>query len=553
MSLRKEPISEIPEDTRRVAQALYPKGKNRWVTLRDELGPIYTDDDFADLFSHTGQPGKAPWRLALVMVMQYAESLTDEETETAVCSRIDWKYALSLSLEDRGFDASVLSEFRSRLIRGEAELRLLDKLLKLCQKKKLLREKGRQRTDSTQVIASARQLSRLENVGETMRQALDTLAVSAPEWLLTVVEPEWAERYRGRMDGFRLPKGEKERLELGAQIGRDGDRLLTALWEAPTLSQWRFCPAVETLRAVWVQQYAPTPEGPVWREAQKHGLAPAPVGIRSPHDPEARYSEKRDEGWVGYQVHLTETCDKGLPHLITQVETTIAPVPDSEALPLIQADLARRGLTPKEQINDAGYVTARRLVESEQIGVTLCGPPREDSSWQARQQKGYAAADFRFDWERKEAICPGGQRSSSWQETQDGQGKELVKIKYAVSTCRPCGQREQCTKIDRRILTIQPRAETEALEKARLRAQTPEYKKLYALRAGIEGTISQGVRRSGLRVARYVGLAKTHLQHLLTAVALNVIRLVNWLTGVEPAQTRRSAFVSLMKTAPLPG
>lgn len=551
MSLHIQPIPDVPEETRRVARAAFPKG-NRWVSLRDELGTVYTDEDFADLFPERGQPAAAPWRLALASVMQYAEGLSDEQAENALRSRIDWKYALCLPLEHPGFDASVLSEFRTRLLSGGAEARLLDKLLTQCREQKWIKERGKQRTDSTHVLAGIRQLNRLENVGETMRNTLNVLAVVVPDWLCAQAQPEWVERYKDRMDAYRLPKSESQRLALAEAIGRDGDRLLAAVYAEASPNWLRQLPAVSTLRQVWVQQYFPTANGPIWRRSEEHGLSSAPVGIRSPHDPQARYSEKRESSWVGYKVHLTETCDEDLPHLITQVETTIAPVPDSEALPKIQQDLAQRELLPSQQIADAGYVTARLLVSSQQQQVELCGPPRADSAWQAQAGAGFAAADFSFDWEQQQAICPSGQTSSSWQETTDRYGKGQVKIKFAVTTCRPCAQRAQCTKIDRRILTIQPQAETRALEQARQREQTKEYAKLYAQRAGIEGTLSQGVRRCGLRTARYVGLAKTHLQHLLSAVAINVVRLGNWLADIPLAKTRQTAFVKLMRAEPLP-
>lgn len=551
MSLQIESIPDVPEETRRVAQAAFPKG-NRWIWMRDELGAIYTDEDFADLFPQRGQPASAPWRLALVMIMQYAEGYSDEEAATAMRSRIDWKYALSLPLEDPGLDASVLSEFRQRLIAGGAEARLLEKILHLCRERKWLRDRGKQRTDSTHVLAAIRQLNRLENVGETMRRALNTLAVIEPEWLLTQAQPEWVDRYKDRMDDYRLPKKQSERLALAETIGRDGEQLLSAIYDESAPEYLRQLLIVKTLGRVWLEQYFPTENGLVWRTDKEHGLSPAPVGIRSPHDPEARYSEKRSTKWVGYKGHLTETCDEESPRLITQVETTLATEPDSEALPKIQADLAQRELLPSQHLADAGYVTAEQLINSRQRQVELCGPPRQDSAWQARAGEGFAAANFSFDWERQQARCPAGQLSSSWDNAIDSKGKEQVKIKFAVTTCRPCDHREQCTKIDRRILTIRPEAEFRALEEARQRVHTKPYAKLYAQRAGVEGTISQTVRQSGLRQARYIGLAKTHLQFLLTAAATNIVRLINWVNDVPLARTRRSAFVKLMMPEPLP-
>ena len=185
MSLRPEPIDSIPEHTVRVARAAFPKG-NPYLSLRDEMGSIFQDDDFRDLYAHEGQPGLSPWRLAWVTIMQFRETLPDRQAADAVRARIDWKYLLGLELEDPGFDFSVLSEFRHRLLAGSAEERLLDKLLEQCQAQGLLKSRGQQRTDSTHVLAAIRVLNRLELVGETLRAALNELACEAPEWLQRV-------------------------------------------------------------------------------------------------------------------------------------------------------------------------------------------------------------------------------------------------------------------------------------------------------------------------------------------------------------------------------
>src|ERR687894_255351 len=151
MSLKPTPIGPVPELTAYVAHAAFPKG-NPYLRLRDELGAIIRDDDFADLFPRRGQPALAPWRLALVTVLQFREGLSDRRAADAVRSRIDWKYLLGLELTDPGFDASVLSEFRSRLLAGEAEERLLERLLARCRVLGLLKSRGRQRTDATHVL-----------------------------------------------------------------------------------------------------------------------------------------------------------------------------------------------------------------------------------------------------------------------------------------------------------------------------------------------------------------------------------------------------------------
>src|SRR6266566_2373173 len=167
MSLKSSPIPPVPEVTACVARAAFPRG-NALMQLRDTLGTIYTDEHFVDLFPTHGQPALAPWRLALVTVFQFMEGLTDRQAADAVRDRLAWKYALSLELCDPGFDHTVLSEFRSRLVEGNAELRLLDLLLAQCGEGGWLKARGRQRTDSTHVLARIRALNRTLCVAQTM-------------------------------------------------------------------------------------------------------------------------------------------------------------------------------------------------------------------------------------------------------------------------------------------------------------------------------------------------------------------------------------------------
>ena len=162
MCLRPHPVELVPEETARVARAAFPKG-NTYLRIRDEIGPVFEDEEFAALFPARGKPAFSPWRLALVTVMQFAEGLSDRQAADAVRARIDWRYALSLELEDPGFDASVLCEFRCRLVENGADDLPFDLLLeRLREERGLLKARGRQRTDSTHVLAAIRNLNRLE-------------------------------------------------------------------------------------------------------------------------------------------------------------------------------------------------------------------------------------------------------------------------------------------------------------------------------------------------------------------------------------------------------
>jgi len=286
-----------------------------------------------------------------------------------------------------------------------------------------------------------------------------------------------------------------------------------------------------------------------WRSADD--LPPAPLLISSPYDPEARYGKKRDTEWTGYKVHLSETCDTTTPHVITNVETTLAPTTDFEMTGTIHDHLAARDLLPAEHYLDAGYLTADHLVTSRAgRGIDLIGPVPEDNSWQAKAQQGFDAACFALDWDARQATCPDGRTSAQWMERLDRHGHAVVHIRFARADCQACPLRQRCTQAatEPRALMIRARAQYEALQAARQRQTTETFKRQYAARAGVEGTISQGVHESDLRRARYVGLAKTHLQHVLTAAGLNVLRVGAWLDERPLAPTRRSAFAALAAT-----
>ena len=185
MSLHPHAQYPIPEETYRIARAAFPKGCLAMHVV-EALGSIYQDEQFAALFATRGQPALSPARLALVLVLQFVEGLSDRQAAEAVRSRIDWKYALGLELTHPGFDFSALSEFRTRLLTRQAEQELLDTVLRKLQEIGVLQKRGRQRTDSTHVLAAVRVLNRLERVGETLRAALNALAVVAPAWLQTL-------------------------------------------------------------------------------------------------------------------------------------------------------------------------------------------------------------------------------------------------------------------------------------------------------------------------------------------------------------------------------
>ena len=539
----------IPDATAQAAQHAFPKG-NLYMTMRDVIGPIFTNPDFVDLYHARGRPAEAPARLALVLVMMEIEQLSDAQAAEAVRARIDWKYALALELDDPGFDASILPDFRTRLLLHGAEERLLTLLLDTLVDAGLLKARTRQRSDSTHVLANIRTLTRLTLVAETMRHALNDLARAAPDWLRTQIAPAWADRYAVRVEEYRLPKDEKARQALVQAIGQDGFELLTALHAPITPPDLQLRPAIQSLRAVWLQQYY-GPHDVRWRV--QADLPPHAQLITSPYDVEARFASKRETSWTGYKVHLTETCDDDTPHLITNVETTPATTNDVCTTETIHTHLAERDLLPREHLLDSGYVAADLLVTSQQDHqVDLVGPVLSDNSWQARQADGLDVSCFAIDWDRQSVTCPAGKSSVRWTPGHDdqGDGQAIVAIQFDHKDCRACPLRPRCTqaKDGPRTMKLRPRDQHEALHVARKRQTTEAFKQLYAARAGIEGTLSQGVRAFGLRHTKYIGQAKTHLQHILIAIAINIVRVVAWIWEIPRATTRLSPFVRLVAT-----
>jgi len=526
--------------------------------LRAEFGTLYNDHLFLDLYPVQGRPVEVPpWRLALVLVMQYIEGLTDRQAADAVRRCMDWKYALSLALHDSGFDFTLLHDFRQRLLDNDGAQRLLDPFLTACKASGLIKARGTQRTDSTHVLAAIRTINRLECVLEAMRLVLNRLASVDPDWVRVTMPSDWYERYGPRAETARLPKEATQRQALAEQIGQDGYALLEHVFTPDTPPQLRTLPAVEVLRQIWIQQfYRNTLAGATvlrWRTSDE--APPATLLIQSPYDVEARYGSKRDTTWIGYKVHVSETCDDDRPDLITHVLTTAATLPDSVMGPTIQQALADRDLLPHTHLLDSGYVDSDLLVSAHtRHAIDVVGPPFGSYSRQYKAGQGYDVQAFVIDWEREQARCPQGHTSVKWTAGRNMNDDPVLRIRFDKATCRGCPVRGACTWANEapRQLTVRPQAQHGALQTARQRQTTDAFKAQYALRAGVESCISQGTRRFGLRRSRYIGLARTHLQQVGMAVAMNAVRVIAWLWN-DTLGERRRAVGRFARLAPHPG
>ncbi|QXJ25972.1 transposase [Actinomadura graeca] len=419
------------------------------------------------------------------------------------------------------------------------------------------------RTDSTHVLAAVRRLNRAELVGETLRAALEELAAVGGEWLAGLVTAEWARRYHRPIRFERLPRGKDELAAWVLRVGADGMQILEAVYAAGAPRRLRELPKVQVLRQMWVQQYWREEDGSLaWRgpkttrdrqsrrdTPRRRSAAAAVRGrpdpdsarvpwagleVLTPHDPQARYCRKGaatatsagKAEWIGYRDHQSETCDGEGPNVIVHVVTRLAPEQDIDALEAIHQGLAARDLAPCEHLVDGGYVTPDAMHHAAtRWGITLLGPVRADP--RGAQRPGFTKADFHIDWQAHTLTCPRGVTSPPWKPAT-GDGRAYLSVLFPRKACRVCEDRLACTgNADGkgRHITLLPEPLQKIQTRARAEQQTLQWQARYAQRAGCEATVSETVHAHGLRRCRYRGLAKTHVQHVLTAAGTNIIRL----------------------------
>ena len=585
MSMQPVPWPEPDPQVTAAIAAMYGARKTKRplaVLIRDRLGEWLADEQFAAAFGIRGRPGWSPSRLALVTVLQRAENLTDRPAADAVRTRLDWKYLLGLSLEDPGFDHTVLAEFRGRVADAGLEQVVLDALLAKLAAGGLVKAGGKQRTDSTHVVAAVAALNRLELAGEAVRAAAEALAAAHPAWLeQRVCVADWNRRYGTPITSWRPPESEARREELAIAYARDGYALLEAVHD-PSSPPWlRELPAVDVLRRVLVQNYTRTITSDgreVIRRREKEpdgdGLPPGHARIASPYDLDARWGVKREEFWLGYKLHVTETCDDPppctcrpdawaqlpaaggrdhgqdcahlvFPNLITHVATTDATVTDNQMTSAIQEDLADKKLAPGRHDLDSGYLSAALVISALTTwGIALIGPLLADTSAQARAGNGYARADFTVDYASKTVTCPQGKTAKSWSPCTQ-HGKDAIVAIFSTTDCGPCPARGLCTAAKRRVLSLPPPDLAQAQAAARTAGKTIPFRADYARRAGVEGTMHQATSH-GARRARYRGLPKTRLDHVYMACALNLLRLEAYWTGT-PLDRRRTSHLARLQ------
>ena len=531
MCLKVQPPSQMPDETRRIGQHLLDE-KNIYRLIGDELFTKLREQDFADLYPSEGQPGLSPVLLAFVTVFQFIEKLPDRQAAESLRMRLDWKYALHLPLEYAGFHYSVLSEFRDRLIAGKAEGRVFEMLVAQIRELGLIKEHGKQRSDSIAMLSKVRWLSRLEIAVETLRLAVVSLVKVDREWSEEVLPPSWEDQYGERFVMQRHT--EKEWQEYEANIGNDGQWLLKRLMDGGAPAGLQELSEVKLLETVWAQQFSERASQACQDEAEKMTFTELKkydghTQIATPHDPEAHYSRKRHSEWIGDKVQVTDTDDAGYPHIITDIVSTDSNLTDYQALPDIQERLEQRQCKPGEHYVDAGYMSGFNLANSKSLHIDLIGPLAFAVTAQDLMVDGITQAQFQVDLPQKSVTCPQGHRTTHFTQIKDG-----WRFMFPKQTCAACPIRSRCC-AGQDGRTIRISVHYQLMQQARTRQKTETFKQDYAQhRSGVEGSLSALVRGNGLRVGRYIGQKKRNLQSLFTGCAANLQHTSRWLAGKRP-------------------
>lgn len=530
MCLKPKEPWPMPKETGEIgAKLLRPDSVYRLVG--EEIFAQFNEADFADLYPAEGKPGYSPVILGFVSVFQYIEKYPDRQAAEALRMRLDWKYALHLPLDDQGLDFSVLSEFRDRLIKHQAEGWVFDRLVAAFRAKGLIKERGKQRTDSLAMLSKVRHLSRLELVVESLRLAIGAVLKADRAWGEAVIPPAWEARYGER---FVLGRHDPAVWDAYEQsIGNEGQWFLQRVESEGAPAELKHLPEVQVLKTVWAQQFRAEAGQLVYQTLSSYD---GHTEIQSPHDPQARYSKKRDFDWIGGKLQVTETDDPGYPHLITDIAGTCSSLSDYEALAPIQARLEQRRCLPAEQYVDYGFMSGENLLASQRLGIDLIGPLQDGRSRQSQLPDGITHEQFSIDWENQRVTCPAGHQNAR----QTKCGKTARCFFFAAETCLACPLRPRCC-TGKGGRTLEVRAAYQLLRQARQRQKTEAFQQDYHQhRSGVEGCLSALVRGNGLRVSRYIGHPKRHLQALFGGAAANLKRTARWLAGIRPIRHQQS-------------
>jgi transposase len=520
MSMQTPFAAEIPEDTRRLVEPLLP-AESLYRLIGNEIDQIISDEDFIDMYATEGRPAVNPVVLAFVSVFQFLEKLPDRPAVEAVVMRLDWRYALRQDLTWTSFHYSDLCNFRKRLLEHGREGVVFERLVAYLRERGYIKGRGKQRTDATKISGYVARLSRLELVWETIRWALGALMRADVSWVGRHVPVSFVDTYSQRRWDFRV--GEAKIQQRTKEAGQEGYWLLEQA-EGHGSDELKALVQIEQLRWVFGEQFTRGEDGE--RKPRLPGQAKGEV-ITNPHDPGVRYGYEGGQGWVGYELHMTETADEG-PQFITDVEIVPAMRQDNQCLATIQDCLVKRGIPPGKQYVDQTYMSGYHITDSLSKGTDLRGYVREGN---LSKPEGFRLRDFKIDIEQRQAICPAEKKQAKWVRARRGINKLTA---YHVQFGPQC---QLCPHFGPHLCTDKPNGRHlginvhhDLIQARRLEADTEAFRQEMHIRASIEGTVSEMVRSHGLRRSRYRGTRKNQLQALFGAAAVNLKRLAHCLS-----------------------
>lgn len=544
MSLRNRPLPPVPDEIYKAVKGR--KKPHPIVAFIDEVGEVFEAADFTEMYSTLGQSAIHPAQLAIASVLQNIEGLSDRQAAERTEDSLVWKYALRIGLYESGWDDSVYTEFRDRLLKsGSADL-ILDKILDLAGELGLL-DTTKQRTDSTHILSAARLMSRIEFMHECVFDCLNELLDEAENFLVEIHKPSWRNRYFSeRPYNYKLPKTDKARQKLANEVGADGKYIIERIDQSSARDKLSALQSVQILRRVLSEQYDDTNDGPKFKESKD--LGPAGSRLSSNKDTDATCGSKKGKTWLGSKAHITETYGDHAPHLITNVLTTAAHLNDSLVLNDIHQSLWLKGFKPTVHLVDSGYVEVVKLSKCQsQHEIDVLTRITNGHTWQSKSGKGFEIQKFVVDWENRSVTCPAGCKSNSWKSRGGEDG--IVNVSFSAMDCSGCPFKQDCTQASSRKLHMKAEPVFKFLQEHRARQDTDEFKAELSKRSGSEGTISHLARTTRIRRSPYLTRAKTHLNNVLAAAGTNVRRMGNWLLGLTPAETRKARYQMVFAAA----
>lgn len=476
--------------------------------IKEEIADRIKDSDFEDMYKDGGRPPISPRLLVLVLLMQFIEGLSDRAALQNLKFRLDWKIAFGLTVDFIGFHPTVLTYFRDRLLANSKASYAFDQILKCLTEQGLVKSGGKQRIDSTHVIAAVRELTRIDLLHETLRLFcvdLEGYTDCLAGETLTIQS-----KYVDKVSTYRTTDNDKKDLIRQAGIAMRGLIEWTKSYSDKSIEELT---SFKVLKTVYEQNFIDN------GDSQMPDLIKISTGkghICNPHDPDAEYGNKGKKTWVGYKAQVAETVGQE-QNFITHIDIENATDFDGSCVEGIIDDLEKIGIEPSELYGDTHYNTTGNIEALKEKSIDLKGPVP-----QATKEKSEKDVGFTVDTEAKKVICPNGMESKNFRIEPSGR----IGSSFPKEVCLICDRRHICEPNPRGKIYNQ-RPENETLAERRKKMQDEAYQKDLHHRNGIEGTISGLVRGQKLRRLRYKGKQKGQLQVKMTGAAANVRRLFN--------------------------